>query len=84
MRLHRLTLTAFGSFAGSRAAGARWGDRPCGDHAAVVLGPTVGAGRAAGARRRARPGTGPDTAERGVLRGAFDAVRSDAVRAETD
>ncbi|WUD76794.1 exonuclease SbcCD subunit D [Streptomyces sp. NBC_00510] len=29
-------------------------------------------------------GTGPDTAERGVLRDAFDAVRSDAVRAETD
>ncbi|MFF7678873.1 exonuclease SbcCD subunit D [Actinacidiphila glaucinigra] len=29
-------------------------------------------------------GTGPDTAERGVLRDAFDAVRSDAARAETD
>ncbi|MDX2646756.1 exonuclease SbcCD subunit D [Streptomyces sp. PA03-1a] len=29
-------------------------------------------------------GTGPDAAERGVLRDAFDAVRSDAVRAETD
>ncbi|MDX2704742.1 exonuclease SbcCD subunit D [Streptomyces sp. PA03-6a] len=29
-------------------------------------------------------GTGPDTAERGVLRDAFDAVRSDAVRAEAD
>lgn len=29
-------------------------------------------------------GTGPDTAERAVLRDAFDAVRSDAVRAETD
>ncbi|MEU4096239.1 exonuclease SbcCD subunit D [Streptomyces sp. NPDC026673] len=29
-------------------------------------------------------GTGPDTAERAVLRDAFDAVRSDAARAETD
>ncbi|WUD76795.1 hypothetical protein OG937_36425 [Streptomyces sp. NBC_00510] len=84
MRLHRPAFTALGSFAVSRAAGARWGDRPCGDHAAVVPGPTVGGGRAAGARRRVRPGTGPDTAERGVLRDAFDAVRSDAVRAETD
>ncbi|WP_431964606.1 exonuclease SbcCD subunit D [Actinacidiphila sp. bgisy160] len=29
-------------------------------------------------------GAGPDAAERGVLRDAFDAVRNDAVRAETD
>ncbi|MDX2813960.1 hypothetical protein PV410_15575 [Streptomyces sp. PA03-5A] len=84
MRLHRLTLTALGAFAAGRAVGARWGDRPCGDHAAVVLGSAVGGGRPASARRRVRPGTGPDAAERGVLRDAFDAVRSDAVRAETD
>ncbi|MGW3245865.1 hypothetical protein [Streptomyces sp. NPDC001070] len=90
MRLHRLTLTAFGPFAGTHAAGRRRGNRLRGDHAGpdtltgVVVDLTVGGRQPEITRCPGKPGTGPDTAERAVLRDAFDAVRSDAARAETD